>query len=115
MLDEQLAGELQADGTPRPPWVRHPELERYSLGWRMGYGESYLDLWWHWAAARSSDELTAYFWRHAPLPVEWADWVASALGLEVDPDEPAPAIERIAQAGLVDLAAWQRYWSTEPL
>jgi len=26
----------------RPPWLKHRELERYSLGWRMGYGESYL-------------------------------------------------------------------------
>lgn len=41
MHDEQLARELQADGGPLPPWRKHPELERYSMGWRMGYGVAY--------------------------------------------------------------------------
>ena len=22
-----------------PPWLAHREIERYSIGWRMGYGE----------------------------------------------------------------------------
>lgn len=25
-----------------PPWLAYPEIERYSIGWRMGYGEDYL-------------------------------------------------------------------------
>ena len=24
-----------------PPWLAHREIERYSIGWRMGYGEDY--------------------------------------------------------------------------
>ena len=23
-----------------PPWLAHREIERYSIGWRMGYGEA---------------------------------------------------------------------------
>lgn len=26
-----------------PPWLVCPEIERYSIGWRMGYGEDYAD------------------------------------------------------------------------
>ncbi len=25
-----------------PPWLAFPEIERYSSGWRMGYGEDYI-------------------------------------------------------------------------
>ena len=27
-----------------PPWLAHREIERYSIGWRMGYGEDYICL-----------------------------------------------------------------------
>ena len=26
-----------------PPWLAFPEIERYSIGWRMFYGENYID------------------------------------------------------------------------
>lgn len=26
-----------------PPWIKHPEMDRYSIGWRMGYGEEHFD------------------------------------------------------------------------
>ncbi len=25
-----------------PPWLAHRDIERYSIGWRMGYGEDYI-------------------------------------------------------------------------
>lgn len=25
-----------------PPWLAYREIERYSIGWRMGYGEDYI-------------------------------------------------------------------------
>ena len=25
-----------------PPWLAHREIERYSIGWRMGSGEDYI-------------------------------------------------------------------------
>ena len=27
-----------------PPWLAHREIERYSIGWRMGSGEDYICL-----------------------------------------------------------------------
>ena len=31
-----------------PPWLVYPEIERYSIGWRMGYGEDYIYKFWNW-------------------------------------------------------------------
>lgn len=113
MHEEELARELQSDEAPLPPWRKHPELERYSMGWRMGYGESYMDVWRYWAKARSREELVEYFRRYAPVPVEWADWVAYKLKLDMDPRAPRTAVEQVAAAGLVELDAWLKYWEEE--
>lgn len=29
-----------------PPWLAYREIERYSIGWRMGCGEDYIDRGW---------------------------------------------------------------------
>ncbi|MFR3181913.1 hypothetical protein [Dysosmobacter welbionis] len=34
-----------------PPWMAFPEIERYSIGWRMGYGEDYIDRFDDWSTA----------------------------------------------------------------
>lgn len=34
-----------------PPWLAHREIERYSIGWRMGYGEDYIDRFDDWSTA----------------------------------------------------------------
>ena len=33
---------LQKKKIMPPPWLAHREIERYSIGWRMGYGEDYI-------------------------------------------------------------------------
>jgi hypothetical protein len=30
-----------------PPWIKHPDIKRFSIGWRMGMGESYLRDWYN--------------------------------------------------------------------
>lgn len=59
-----------------PPWLAYPEIERYSIGWRMGYGESYMMKWLEWYETLLSDEVASYqdlfpepptwkgFWNH---------------------------------------------------
>ena len=39
-----------------PLWLAYPEIERYSIGWRMGYGEDYLFRFGRWLDALSSEE-----------------------------------------------------------
>lgn len=53
-----------------PPWIAFPEIERYSIGWRMGYGESYMDKWGAWFDSLIEDDVKAYQ-ELFPEPVTW--------------------------------------------
>lgn len=53
-----------------PPWIAYPYIERYSIGWRMGYGESYIDEWSEWLYALSEKEQAEYK-EMFPEPVTW--------------------------------------------
>ena len=114
-MDEAIAAELGEHGAMLPPWRKYPDMHPYSIGWRMGGGEWYLMIWSRWAAGRSREEQVAYFRGYAPIPVEWADWVAGALGFDDDEDkedeDPEPGVVRLSELGLVDLEAWRRAWN----
>ncbi|EHO24217.1 hypothetical protein HMPREF0995_05090 [Lachnospiraceae bacterium 7_1_58FAA] len=56
-----------------PPWLAHREIERYSIGWRMGSGEDYIDRFGDWLDALSSEERTEYRTLF-PEPVTWMGW-----------------------------------------
>ena len=56
-----------------PPWLAHREIERYSIGWRMGSGEDYIDRFSDWLDALSSEERTEYRTLF-PEPVTWTGW-----------------------------------------
>lgn len=56
-----------------PPWLAHREIERYSIGWRMGYGEDYLYRFGIWLDTLSSEERTEYRTLF-PEPVTWKGW-----------------------------------------
>ena len=56
-----------------PPWLAHREIERYSIGWRMGYGEDYIVRFGDWLDTLSPDERTEYRTLF-PEPVTWKGW-----------------------------------------
>ena len=56
-----------------PPWLAHREIERYSIGWRMGYGEDYIYRFGDWLDTLSPDERTEYRTLF-PEPVTWKGW-----------------------------------------
>ena len=56
-----------------PPWLAHREIERYSIGWRMGYGEDYIDRFGDWLDTLSPEERTEYRTLF-PEPVTWKGW-----------------------------------------
>ena len=56
-----------------PPWLAHREIERYSIGWRMGYGEDYIDRFGDWLDTLSSHERTEYR-ALFPEPITWKGW-----------------------------------------
>ena len=56
-----------------PPWLAHREIERYSIGWRMGYGEDYIYRFGDWLDTLSPEEQTEYRTLF-PEPVTWKGW-----------------------------------------
>ncbi len=53
-----------------PPWIAYPEIERYSIGWRMGYGEEYICRWGGWWETLTEKEQNTYQ-ELFPEPVTW--------------------------------------------
>lgn len=53
-----------------PPWKKYPEINRFSIGWRMGYGEGYLIEWWGFYAKLSDEEKKDYRKKY-PQPLMW--------------------------------------------
>ena len=64
---------LQKKKIMPPPWLAHREIERYSIGWRMGYGEDYIYRFGDWLDTLSLDERTEYRTLF-PEPVTWKGW-----------------------------------------
>ena len=56
-----------------PPWLAHRDIERYSIGWRMGYGEDFIDRFGDWLNTLSPEERAEYR-ALFPEPVTWKDW-----------------------------------------
>lgn len=56
-----------------PPWLAFPEIERYSIGWRMGYGEDYIVRFSKWLDELSQEEQEEYRMLF-PEPVTWKGW-----------------------------------------
>ncbi|MBI9010543.1 MAG: NADAR family protein [Tenericutes bacterium] len=56
-----------------PPWLIYPNLSRFSMGWRMGYGESYIDSFFEWFPRlnlNAQNKYTELF----PEPKSWLGW-----------------------------------------
>jgi hypothetical protein len=106
-LDRRIVEELREHGYVRPPWQfmdEHP----YSIGWRMGGGESHLLMFSAWWSRLAPDEPSRVAWvrRWAPTPT-WLPWAARLIWPELDEEEDEPAVERLEAAGLGSVAAWQ--------
>jgi len=75
LFADGIASEIDAHGTMLPLWRRYPDIERYSIGWRMGSGEWYLHLWQLWFERLTPDEQAAYRARWEPdEPADWKGW-----------------------------------------
>ncbi len=57
-----------------PFWAKHPDMHPFSIGWRMGQGETDKQAFWEWwdaaPEAATEDSRLAYVKSHA-LPPEW--------------------------------------------
>lgn len=64
-----------------PQWIVYPEIEPFSIGWRMGYGEDYLIHLWEWREQQSPEALKEYDAYFIP-PGEWAEAMKLAEEME---------------------------------
>ena len=53
-----------------PPWLACPNIERYSIGWRMGCGEDYILNWALWYEELDTED-TAEYQKLFPEPTTW--------------------------------------------
>lgn len=105
-----------------PPWEAFPTYERYTIGWRMGAGESYRYDWHDFLETIPKDfeSRLAYLKRHRPAPLNWGDSVLYVLypssdeESDDDDDEYDKAKEaKLKKLGLIkpDIAyhTWLKY------
>ena len=62
--------DFDSDGYMVPPWIKYPNLERISMGWRMGAGENYKRAFLEWWRKRSYELNCAYRAKYME-PDEW--------------------------------------------
>jgi hypothetical protein len=88
-----------------PPWARFPTFERYTIGWRMGSGESWMASWGEFLGGLDSsyEARLAYLRAHPPAPVSWADSVYGVL--HPDWEEPEDASEEEEDAAAAERRA----------
>ena len=53
-----------------PPWEQYPEIASGSIGWRMGYGETYLMEFHEWFSRKHPDAKRRYA-EENPEPESW--------------------------------------------
>lgn len=113
---EHLDEQLDAHGDIAPPWAKFPDYERYTIGWRMGSGESWL-CFVSVFLDRMGDQpgvREAYLRRHPPAPYTWANWVQSVLGErdedDDDDDDDTDALVDLEARGLIAVDAAFRCW-----
>lgn len=108
-IAEEIAAETKEHGELLPPWARHPEIPAGSIGWRMGYGESYqitFDAWFrrkHWRR-----EAKIRYLRRYPAPKSWKHFVASCTKRRW---KPVPTVRELEGLGLFADDVSFRYWT----
>lgn len=77
---ERLARYTAQYGAVPPPWVFVEDSHPYSIGWRMGEGETLVMVFHEWWEQQNLSEAArvAYF-RRWPPPPRWIPWMADAI------------------------------------
>ena len=118
-LDEQLAVETASHGVVRPPYEAYPMFTRFDIMWRMGDGQDYLDVWYHWWRAADLDEAAKldYYRAHEP-PAAWMSWAAETIwplprrsSAGFDASLVDDNVRRLAEQGIGDHDAWHAWQS----
>ena len=100
--------DIEEFGDVPPPWVKYPTYHPYSMGWRMGSGETHLMVLNEWFDAQkfTFEERLVYVKKYPCSPM-WYGWIVHFL-LEVDTiefyeeEEYFPYFEKLKELGFKD-------------
>ena len=72
---------------PMPPlWMMFPHIHPLSIGWRMGYGESYKYDFFDWLDSLSTNDKEQYEAMFPPPMLLWKDWYDQSEDAGDDPE-----------------------------
>jgi hypothetical protein len=113
-IEAEIAKTLDKYGDVPPLWIIFPDEHPYSICWRMGYGESYVQVWGKWWEERSftQPERIAYFRKWTP-PHMWLQWTIEAIWTlraweNNDDFDYTPYFDRLAALGFGTKADYDR-------
>lgn len=111
---------IEKYGDIPPPWIYAPNIHPYSIGWRMGGGETHMIILDEWLDQQnlSFDERITYLKKY-PAPARWYSWIIHFLW-EVDsykfemPDY-IPYFEKLEELGFKNTKDFHKDFSREDL
>jgi hypothetical protein len=79
-IESEIARAIDKYGDVPPLWIIFPDEHPYSICWRMGYGEGYVEMWGQWWQQQNWNEFQriTYFRQWTP-PYAWLEWTIEAI------------------------------------
>lgn len=112
-IKEEITQTIDTDGDVPPLWIVFPDEHPYSMCWRMGYGESYVEIWGQWWQQQNLNESQRieYFRKWTP-PHAWLEWTIEAIwdlhAWEETDFDYTPYLDRMAALGFGSQADYER-------
>ncbi|KXX66906.1 hypothetical protein [Flammeovirga sp. SJP92] len=100
-------------GDVPPPWVYGPNYHPYSIGWRMGGGESHLMILWEWLSQQnfSFDDRLKYLQKY-PNPPRWLQWIVEFLWdidtMDFEDEDYAPYFKKLEELGFENVENFEK-------
>lgn len=111
---------IQKYGDVPPPWIYAPNAHPYSIGWRMGGGETHIMILDEWLDQQdlSFDERVIYLKKY-PAPARWYQWIIHFLwevdSYEFTESDYIPYFEKLEQLGFKNTKDFHKDLSREDL
>lgn len=103
-MSDEIKKYVSESGEVLPHWIYRPNSHPYSIGWRMGSGESFNDVFYTWFEENliTEENRIEYFLKHSPPPRWLAMVIDNIWNLEGwnDPEfDYAPYLEKLKNLG----------------
>lgn len=104
---------LKEYGEVPPPWIFDLHIHPYSIGWRMGGGETFMMVFCEWfpVVRKTERERLDYFKKYNPPP-RWLGFVARSVWDIQNWTEPGfsydPYFQKLKEAGFVEVDDYQK-------